>query len=283
MSAQKRTGVVTAEEIMQSPQWLIVDCSHDPVDSSIGMRQYEAEHIPGALFVHVDDVLAGFRTGRNGRHPLPAPEDIAATLSRYGVSSETQVVAYDRSGGLFASRFWWTLRWLGHDAVAVLDGGISQWKARGGELTDEVPASRPTTFVPKPNDAMRVSADDVMNALVDGKTLLVDARSASRFAGIGETLDPRGGHIPGAINRPYTENLTADGTFKPAAQLREEWKELLGVGNWETLVSTCGSGISACHNLLSLEVAGIYGGAKLYPGSWSEWCASPDRPLEVGG
>jgi thiosulfate/3-mercaptopyruvate sulfurtransferase len=219
--------------------------------------------------------------GRNGRHPLPDIAAFSRRMAECGVDATTHVIAYDDAGGMFAARLWWLLRWLGHDGVAVLDGGITAWLRSGRTLDDKVPVVAPGDFKPRPQE-MSVDAARVLANLESRQLLLVDARGADRFRGENETLDPVGGHIPGAVNRCFAENLDAERCcFKPAEQLRREFLELLAGRPATQVVQQCGSGVTACHNLLAMEVAGLPG-AKLYPGSWSEWCSDPARPVARG-
>ena len=265
-------------EHLGAPDWRIFDCRHDLQNLDYGSQAYARGHIPGALFLHLDRDLSGRKTGSNGRHPLPAPADFAATLARYGVGADTQVVAYDNEGGIFASRLWWLLRWLGHRRVAVLDGGLAAWKRARLPLEESVAAVAPDQFPIRPG-AVPILAADVVKALGSDRLQLVDARSPERFRGQNETLDPVGGHIPGALNRFYAENLDDNGMhFKPAALLAAEFKALLGERPADSVVHSCGSGVTACHNLLAMEIAGL-AGSRLYAGSWSEWCADPARPV----
>lgn len=276
--------LVTAAELAahtNDPNWRIFDCRHDLRDTDYGEKAYAKEHIPGAQFLHLDRDLSGEKTGKNGRHPLPGAEAFAARLSARGVGLETQVVAYDNEGGIFASRLWWMLRWLGHDKVAVLDGGLPAWKRAKLPLVAEVPVVPPARFVPRPQK-LQVDAGHVLAHLGNADMLLIDARSEERFAGQNETLDPVGGHIPGAVNRFYFDNLDDAGVyFKPAGELREEFLALLAGRDPRSVVQQCGSGVTACHNLLAMEAAGLTG-SMLYPGSWSEWCADPSRPVATG-
>ena len=259
------------------PDWLVVDVRHQLADVAYGERVYAEGHIPGAAFLHCDRDLSGAMTGSNGRHPLPAPERLAARLGEIGIGPQTQVVAYDDAQGMIAGRLWWLLRWLGHECVAVLDGGLQAWQAANGALTSELPRLRPASFVAKVRDSM-VDADYVQAFLQTSRMYLVDARSPDRFRGENETIDPVGGHIPGAVNRFFRENLQADGRFKPAAALRTEWLAVLAGASPEQVVHQCGSGVSACHNMLAMEIAGLPG-SRLYAGSWSEWCADCGRPV----
>ena len=265
------------------PDFVVVDCRHNLGDVDCGERVYRASHLPGARFLHIDRDLSGEQTGRNGRHPLPDVETLSAALGRVGIDRSKQVVAYDRNSGMWASRLWWLLQWLGHDAVAVLDGGLDKWIAEGRSVTAAVPAVRAAHFVP---DAARpvVSSDDILRRLEDPASnglMIIDARAPERFRGDIEPLDPVAGHIPGAINRPYAANLTAQGTFKPAELLRAEFAAQLGTVPPDTVVHQCGSGVTACHNILAMAVAGLPG-SRLYPGSWSEWVADPARPVARG-
>ncbi|HQU79016.1 MAG TPA: sulfurtransferase [Azonexus sp.] len=257
--------------------WLVVDVRHQLADTGYGESVYAENHIPGAVFLHCDCDLSGPMTGSNGRHPLPAVEKLAARLGEIGIGPQTQVVIYDDAQGMIAGRLWWLLRWLGHERVAVLDGGLQAWQAANGALTSELPRLRPVSFVAKVHDSM-VDADYVQAFLQTSRMHLVDARSPDRFRGENETIDPVGGHIPGAVNRFFRENLQADGRFKPVAELRAEWLMVLAGASPEQVVHQCGSGVSACHNILAMEIAGLPG-SRLYAGSWSEWCTDCGRPV----
>lgn len=265
---------------LDDPAWRIVDVRHQLADVTAGEAAYLAGHIPGAVFMHCDRDLSGPMTGRNGRHPLPDPQRLAARLGALGIGRQTQVVVYDDSQGMIAGRLWWLLRWLGHERVAVLDGGFQAWQAAGGKLDTAVPQPAPAAFVPTPCDAC-VDVDYVRRFLETSRMHLIDARSPDRFRGENETIDPVGGHIPGAINRFFRDNLRADGRFKPAAELRAEWLAILAGRSPGQVVHQCGSGVSACHNILAMEIAGLPG-SRLYGGSWSEWCADPERPVATG-
>lgn len=267
-----------------NPDVLVLDCRFDLTDPTAGSRSHGAGHIPGAVHVDLDRDLSGARTGRNGRHPLPSAETFAARLAALGANETTQIVAYDQSGGLFAARLWWMARWIGHDAAAVLDGGLDAWIAAGLPMERDLPAPRPRGNLSiRTRGRTTVDFDDVRRNLTTGERLVIDARSADRFRGENETLDPIGGHIPGARNRFYRDNLEADGRFKSAAALRTDWDRVLGPTDPALVVSQCGSGVTACHNLLALEIAGL-AGAALYPGSWSEWSAraAPDEIAMAG-
>jgi thiosulfate/3-mercaptopyruvate sulfurtransferase len=265
---------------LPDPTWVIVDCRHNLADVAAGERAYRAAHIVGAQFMHMDRDLSGARTGVNGRHPLPRIANIVATLSRAGIDDSKQVIAYDQNNGMWASRLWWLLQWLGHPAAAVLDGGLDRWIAEGQLLTAEEPHVQPATFVagqPTPT----ASADEIMEHLRDGALTVIDARAPERYRGDVEPIDPVAGHIPGAVNRPYAANLTEQGIFKPAPQLRAEFQTLLDQSPPESVVHQCGSGVTACHNVLAMSIAGLPG-SRLYPGSWSEWIAAPERPIARG-
>jgi thiosulfate/3-mercaptopyruvate sulfurtransferase len=265
---------------LADPDWVVFDCRHDLTDPARGRADYEKSHIPGARFLHLDEDLSAPKTGTNGRHPLPDPDALMEKLGRAGVDSRKQVVAYDAQGGMVAARLWWLLHWLGHLPVAVLDGGWNKWTAEGRPQSAEVPRPQPARFAGKPGGNW-VSADYVRSHLDDERMVLVDARAPDRFRGQNETLDPVGGRIPGARNRCYRDNLDANACFKPAAALGREFGNVLGDTVPEQVVHYCGSGVSACHNLLAMETAGL-SGARLYPGSWSEWCADPSRPVAKG-
>ncbi len=261
---------------------LLLDCSHDLFDAQAGQRAYAQGHLPGAAFVSMDDAMSGVKNGQNGRHPLPERAKVVELMRSLGADNDTQIVAYDSSQGTHASRLWWTLRWLGHPAVAVLDGGIQAWQAAGGDVTQALPQSRAAgAFSDRGPSMPSVSFEDVLENVQSAKKLVVDARAADRFRGENETLDPVGGHIPGAVNRFYRLNLKDDGTFKDAGSLASEFAAAFGSRRAGDLIMQCGSGVSACHNLLALEVAGL-GSAPLYVGSWSEWCSRSNAPIATG-
>ncbi|CAL60500.1 putative 3-mercaptopyruvate sulfurtransferase [Herminiimonas arsenicoxydans] len=268
-----------AEHVFAS-NWVVLDCRHDLANPDFGRQAFAEGHIPNAQFATLDTDLAGEKFGADkafrGRHPLPDRTKFIATLRRWGIDDDTQVVAYDAHGGMFAARLWWMLKWVGHDAVAVLDGGLPAWLAQGMFVSTETTSRMLGTLTDQASLVAVVGVDDVLKNLTACTRTVVDARAADRFRGENETIDPVGGHIPGAKNRFFKENLQADGRFKSADQLRSEFSEL--IGNPEQAIMQCGSGVTACHNLLALEVAGLPGAA-LYPGSWSEWCADPSRPV----
>ena len=260
---------------------VLIDTSFDLADVAAGERSHAQGHLPGAHYLHLDRALSGAKTGRNGRHPMPAREVFAATVGRLGITPATQVVVIDRQGGMYAARLWWMLRWLGHANVAVLDGGAAAWTAEGGALDSHVPFTVNTApaYPQRESLAALVHADQLLARL--GRTPLLDARAPERFRGEVEPLDARAGHIPGARNRFFKDNLDASGCFKPAATLRAEFAPLVAASNAADVVHQCGSGVTACHNLLAMEVAGFTGSA-LYAGSWSEWSSDPGRPIATG-
>lgn len=260
---------------LADPDWLVVDVRHQLADVGYGERAYRAGHIPSAVFMHCDRDLSGPATGINGRHPLPDREVLAEKLGLLGLGESTQVVIYDDSQGMIAGRLWWLLRWLGHTQVAVLDGGWQSWGQSGNSASPAIPQKTPCVFVPV-SEGEALSLYALKTAMSVGTLTLVDARSPDRFRGENETIDPVGGHIPGAKNRFFRDNLAADGRFKTAERLRDEWQPILATTALHEVVHYCGSGVSACHNLLALEIAGFYG-SRLYAGSWSEWCSNPER------
>jgi len=280
------TSLISTDELarqLSDPALVLVDCRHNLSDVDAGQRAYGASHLPGARFMHMDRELSGERTGGNGRHPLPDVAALSGSLSRAGIDASKQVVAYDQNNGMWASRLWWLLHWLGHDAAAVLDGGIDKWIAEGRPITADRPSVQSARFVamtPRPV----ISSADILRGLSNHSSnplTIIDARAPERFRGDIEPLDPVAGHIPGAINRPYGANLTPQQTFKPAELLRAEFDAQLGGAPLSSVVHQCGSGVTACHNLLAMEVAGLPG-SRLYPGSWSEWVADPARPVARG-
>jgi len=259
---------------------VLIDTRFDLADPQAGERAWHAGHLAGAHYLHLDRDLSGAKTGQNGRHPLHARADFAQTLGRIGVTPERQVVVLDAQGGMFAARAWWLLLWMGHAQVAVLDGGLAAWAEAGGSLTTTPsPQDSAPPYPQRPALVGTLDADTLQAQL--GRVRLIDARAGERFRGEVEPLDAQAGHIPGARNRFFKDNLAADGRFKPAAQLRTEFTALLGTDAADNTVHQCGSGVTACHNLLAMAQAGLPG-SLLYAGSWSEWSANPARPVARG-
>jgi len=266
------------EEIINSGEnVLLCDCRFDLVDAEAGRKAYEESHIPGAIHVDLDHDLSGHKNGSNGRHPLPSPESWAKTKTRLGIGPNTLVVAYDKQGSVYASRLWWMLRATGHANVRVLDGGLDSWNGPMGTIPRK---PNPTTQAIEPMPYVGlVLIDEVMSNLQSQKNIVLDARANDRFHGENETLDPVGGHIPRAINHCFKNNLSAT-AFKNPEQLFNDFINLLGTNKPSQVIHQCGSGVTACHNLLAMEIAGLKG-SRLYAGSWSEWCADPKRPIEL--
>ena len=277
------TSLVTVAELksrLADPNWCVVDCRHDLMDVGLGRRQYAQGHVPGAFFAGIDDDLSGPKTGTNGRHPLPDRQLLAAKFGAWGIGNDTQIVAYDAAGGQFAVRLWWLARWLGHDKVALLDGGWPLWLAETGLSSVEVPTRPPRRFAAGDSLEGVVTVHELQRLLAERSVQLVDARAPERYEGRVEPIDPVAGHIPGAVNRFWQANL-ADGRLKPATQLRAEYEQLLAGRSPAQLVAQCGSGVTGCHHLLAMHLAGLSGG-RLYAGSWSEWIADPSRPVATG-
>ncbi|MES2019497.1 MAG: sulfurtransferase [Pseudomonadota bacterium] len=280
------TTLITPADLashLDSPDWVVVDCRHDLMNPAAGRDGYAIGHIKGALFADMDNQLSGAKRGPDGvfrgRHPLPERAALIETLRSWGIHPGTQVVAYDAHGGMFAARLWWLLRWVGHPAVAVLDGGLAAWQAQALPMDAATVQRAPGTITEQAPLVATVTADQVLANIGKDERLVLDARAPDRFRGENETMDPVGGHIPGAKNRFFKDNLLADGSFKDAAQLKADFGAL--VSDAAKAIMQCGSGVTACHNLLALEVAGMPGAA-LYPGSWSEWCSDPGRPVATG-
>jgi thiosulfate/3-mercaptopyruvate sulfurtransferase len=265
---------------LHDPRRLVVDCRFDLAQPAAGEAAYRAGHIPGAIYAHLDRDLSAPITPATGRHPLPDPERFAVTLSGWGVGAETQVIAYDADNGMYASRLWWLLRWVGHRAVAVLDGGFKTWTTARLPTSTEIPARSPTRFEARPNRDLWVDAQQVLERVQQSDWRLLDARAPERYAGKVEPLDTVAGHVPGARNHPFATNLTSEGRFGAPEELRRRYEQSqAGVADDHTMVM-CGSGVTACHSLLALEIAGKPG-ARLYAGSWSEWIRDGGRPIEV--
>jgi thiosulfate/3-mercaptopyruvate sulfurtransferase len=261
--------------------WTVVDCRFDLQNPDWGREQYLAAHVPGSVYAHLNDDLSAPPTGSSGRHPLPSADALASTFGRLGIDRSHQVVVYDQDAGMYASRCWWLLRYLGHDAVALLDGGWAKWLREGRPVRAGVEPRPPAAFTPQVQTHMLLRVDDVAARLGDTSMLLVDARAPERFEGRSEPLDRVAGHIPGAAHHFFKWNVGPDGTMLPQESLRDAWVDLTGGRPPDEVVMYCGSGVTACHNLLAMEHAGLPG-ARLYAGSWSEWSSDPARPVETG-
>ena len=269
----------------QGQRLMVFDCSFELMQPEAGPQQYEEVHVAGAVYAHLDKVLSAKHApnaASGGRHPLPARETFAAWLASVGFSNDMQAVVYDRQGANYCGRMWWMMKWLGHEAVAVLDGGLQAWQAGGGAVSSGAEAAlAPSTFALHPPLRQLVDTKKVVSQLGRPEQTVLDARAPARFRGEMEPIDPVAGHVPGALNRPFNSNIAADGKFKPAAQLRAEFEALLGVREACTVVHHCGSGVSALPNLIAMEIAG-FGPTALYAGSWSEWCNTPGLPVARG-
>jgi thiosulfate/3-mercaptopyruvate sulfurtransferase len=260
---------------------VIVDCRSKLDDEAWGEREYRAAHIPGAVYADLNRDLSGAKSGTNGRHPLPDPDVLAGTFSRFGIEDGVQVIAYDQDNGMWASRLWWLLRWMRHDAVAVLDGGLAKWIAEGRPTASGVEDRPVRVFTGAPRADMAVDVAAVASRVGSREWRLVDARAPERYRGDKEPIDRTPGHIPGAVNHFFGGNVAADNTFKTPEELRAQFAPAIAGMPTDHVICYCGSGVTACHNLLAMEHAGIRG-PKLYVGSWSEWSADPSRPVERG-
>jgi thiosulfate/3-mercaptopyruvate sulfurtransferase len=278
------SSIITASELLphlDDPAWAIADCRFDLAAPGRGQEDYLRAHIPGAIYAHLERDLSGAPTGSNGRHPLPPPGILAGVFSRWGIGPGVQVAAYDADSGSMAARLWWCLRYLGHDAIAVLDGGFAAWREIGGPLREGEERRRARAFEPKVHAEKLVTAGDVLAVLGAGSALLIDSRAPERYRGDEEPLDPVAGHIPTARNRPWQENVAPEGKMRPPDALRREFELLLGGRPPGEAIFYCGSGVTASHNLLAMDYAGLRG-ARLYAGSWSEWCSDLARPVATG-
>ena len=278
------TTLITTDVLARhitDPSWVVIDCRFSLDDPGAGAILYAGRHIPGAHYAHLDRHLSSRITESSGRHPLPDPELLCQRLGEWGVTPQSQVVVYDDAGGVFASRLWWLLRWLGHTAVAVLDGGWKRWCDDGGGQQKQAPATLPGNYPGKPDNSMWLTTAQLQEELAEGNILLIDARAPERFRGEVEPIDPVAGHIPSAVNHPYQENLNSIGLFKPTDHLRRAFDALIKGYTPQQVVHMCGSGVTACHNLLAMEIAGLHG-SRLYAGSWSEWIRDKERPVARG-
>ncbi len=271
----------TLKSHLHHPDWVVVDCRFSLADPAAGERAWRAGHLPTARYAHLDRQLSGPITASSGRHPLPNPQQLAQQLGAWGIDSRSQVVLYDDCGGAMAVRLWWLLRWLGHQAVALLDGGLPHWSAQGGSLEQSDPNVAPRHFSGEADDRQWLTTAAVAQGVADGSLLLIDARTEIRFRGEQEPIDPVAGRVPGAVNLPLQRNLAADGRFLPAADLYALYAPLLATRPPATVVHMCGSGVTALHNMLAMELAGLPG-SRLYAGSWSEWIRDPARPIATG-
>ena len=264
---------------LSDPAWVVFDCRHDLMDADKGKRLYRQGHIPGAFFANLDTDLSGEKTGLNGRHPLPSPAMVSAFLARHGVTERSTVVAYDDVGGQFAARLWWLCCWVGLQNVSLLDGGVQHWVASGNKLDTAVPQAKPAPFVGHGDALMVMRVNELLPRIQTSGLTLIDARAPERYRGDVEPIDPVAGHIPGAVNRFFKENLNADFTMKPPQVLHDAFASIVKAGS--EVVHQCGSGVTACANIFAMEYAGLKG-SRLYAGSWSEWIADPARPIAVG-
>ena len=266
---------------ISDPTWVVIDCRFSLADPAAGGLLYADRHIPGAHYAHLDRHLSSRITDTSGRHPLPDLEMFCQRLGEWGITPQSQVVAYDDAGGIFAARLWWLLRWVGHEAVAVLDGGWSRWCEEGRTQQKQTPVTLPGNYPCRPDNAQWLTAVQLQEELLKGETVLIDARAPERFRGEVEPIDPVAGHVPGAVNYPFQNNLNGQGAFKPADHLRRALEPLLQGRSPQQVVHMCGSGVTACHNLLAMEAAGL-SGSRLYAGSWSEWIRDKERPVATG-
>jgi thiosulfate/3-mercaptopyruvate sulfurtransferase len=271
-------SVATLQANLNRHDWVVVDCRFLLTDPAAGRKMYNAGHIPNARYADLDCDLSSPITADSGRHPLPSPQDFMDRLGAWGIKTDTQIVAYDQIGGAFAARLWWLARWVGHRRVAVLNGGFPAWKAAGLPVDTQSPYIEPKNYVGSVNDSLWVTSEAILANITSSTYRLIDAREAPRFHGMQEPIDAVAGHIPGALNLPFKENLAADGTFLPAGELRSRFLAALGTQSSAEVVHMCGSGVTACHNLLAMEAAGL-SCSKLYAGSWSEWIRNPARPV----
>jgi len=278
------TTLVSTEELarhLDDPEWVVFDCRFTLTDTEAGRRAYAVGHVPGARYAHLDEDLSSPVTLTSGRHPLPDPAVLAAKLGKWGVDDSKQVVVYDDSFGSMACRLWWLLRWLGHENVALLNGGFPKWQREGNPVTKHPPCITPSTFSARPHDELWVDAVAVARTMQKNQGLILDARAEERFSGEREPLDKVAGHVPGAVNLPFDDVLDLGGNLQSAEELRELFLETLDGADPNQVIHMCGSGVTACHNMLAMEIAGLPSG-RLYVGSWSEWITDGNRPVVTG-
>ncbi len=281
---RSRSTIISAKEAynhINDSRWVFVDCRFDLANPAWGFEEYRRGHIPGAVYADLNKDLSGPVVEQTGRHPLPNPEDFIRKLESWGIDLRTTVVIYDHNSGAFAGRLWWLLRTYGHDTVAVLDGGLPAWIAAGYPLAEGVESNKPALFEGYPDPNQWITTRELELLLQDPSFVLIDARAPERFRGEQEPIDPVAGHIPGAVNRFHGENISDDGYFLPAEILRQAFEAIAGDLPPDHLIVYCGSGVTSCHHLLAMEIAGLYG-ARLYVGSWSEWIRDPKHPIATG-
>jgi thiosulfate/3-mercaptopyruvate sulfurtransferase len=281
MTHNTLVSAATLNENINNPKWGIIDCRFSLANSVAGSFAYRHGHLPNAHYAHLNNDLSSAITDFTGRHPLPNFTLLANKLGAWGISNDTQVIVYDDAGGAFAGRLWWLLNSLGHHKVAVLDGGIQNWLKQGHELTTTLPTLQSTIFRPYLNPTYWLTATQVQNKLAKKSICLIDARTPERYRGEQEPIDPVAGHISGALNRPFQLNLDNTGLFLSAQSLNNQFKKLISTTAPEQVIHYCGSGVTACHNLLAMEIAGLTG-SKLYAGSWSEWIRDKNRGVAKG-
>ncbi|MEN6570459.1 MAG: sulfurtransferase [Anaerolineaceae bacterium] len=283
MTAESYDLIISAEDLLKhlnDPKFVIVDCRFNLAEPDWGAIEYQALHIPGAVYADLDHDLAAPRTSTTGRHPLPSEEQMVTVFSRLGIDHSKQVICYDATSGSFAARLWFMLKFCGHETTAVLDGGFVNWHARGYPIESGINTNPPANFIPKMHPEMIVDTADVESLHLDTHWRLIDARAPERYAGINEPIDPVSGHIPGALNRFHEWNLNADGLFKSPGELRKEFAPLVDPEHPENTIAYCGSGVTSAHHLIAMRLAG-FPMPKLYVGSWSEWIRDPARPIKV--
>ncbi|NOQ35275.1 MAG: sulfurtransferase [Methylococcaceae bacterium] len=278
MSHTTLVSTSTLARQYKNPEWVVFDCRFSLTDTQAGEKAYRQGHIPNARYVHLDKDLSSAITSFTGRHPLPDFKILAKKLGDWGVNNRTQVVVYDDMGNAFSSRLWWLLRCLGHNNVAVLNGGLNLWKKHGGKMTTKLPKVTSNTFRGYLDDGLYLSAEQLEKALAKKSIKLIDARAVERYKGEQEPIDAVAGHVPYALNRPFQLNLDAEGKFLPNRELEQQFKQLIANVEPENVVHMCGSGVTACHNLLAMEIAHL-SGSKLYTGSWSEWIRNKNRSI----
>ena len=273
--------VIEAETLarhVDAPDWRIIDCRFDLANKAAGRQAYAEAHIPNAVYAHLEEDLSGPHTAESGRHPLPSAQVLADRFSNWGIDEKTQIVAYDGQSGALASRLWWLSRWLGHDRVAVLNGGFAAWQAAAYPSNGLIPTITARTFRARVDDTLWISSRDLQTQLAQGDVLLLDARDEARFRGEVEPLDKIAGHIPGSLNSPFEWNLDTDGKFLTPGKLQAHFSQIATKFRGKKIIHSCGSGVTACHNILAMEIMGL-SGSLLYPGSWSEWITDPNRPV----